>query len=101
MVSKRELQRPSLPSLGEGSMDRRKLAEVAGHSGGVTAAARGQGCAKQLEKPYSSRTRNRRKQGSRITGETRKSAERREGGGGPVVAEKRRNGRGAKRPCCG
>jgi hypothetical protein len=63
-------------------MDRRKLAEVAGHSGGVIAAARGQGCAKQLEKPYSSRTRNRRKQGSRITGETRKSVERREGGGG-------------------
>jgi hypothetical protein len=63
-------------------MDRRKLAEVPGHSCGVIAAARGQGCAKQLEKPCSSRTRNRRKQGSRITDETRKSVERREGGGG-------------------
>jgi hypothetical protein len=82
-------------------MDRRKLAEVAGHSGGVIAAARGQGCAKQLEKPYSSRTRNRRKQGSRITGEPGNRWKGERVAEGPVVAEKRRNGRGAKRPCCG
>jgi len=36
-------------------MARRKLTEATGHSGGVAAAARWQGCAKQLEKPSSPR----------------------------------------------
>src|ERR1035441_44167 len=75
-----ESQRPSLSSWGEGSMDRRRLTEAARHSGGVTAAARWQGCAKQLEKPSSPR-REIGGAGNRITGETGKSGERREGGG--------------------
>jgi hypothetical protein len=40
-------QRPSSLSEGEGSMDRRKLTDVAVHSGGVKATARWQGCPKQ------------------------------------------------------
>ena len=40
---------------GEGSMGRRTLADAADHSGGVGATAWGQGHAKQLEKPSSSR----------------------------------------------
>ena len=43
---------------GEGSMGRRSLADAAGHSGGVGAAAWGQGHAKQLEKPSSSHREN-------------------------------------------
>ena len=39
---------------GEGSLDRRTLADAAGHSGGVGATAWGQGRAKQLEKPSAS-----------------------------------------------
>ena len=61
-------------------MARRKLTEAAGHSGGVAAAARWQGCAKQLEKPSSPR-REIGGEESRITGDTGKSVERREGGG--------------------
>ncbi len=38
---------------GEGSMARRRLAEAAGHSGGVAATARWQGRAEQLERPSS------------------------------------------------
>ena len=49
-------RRPSLLLLGEGSMLHRRLAEAVVHSGGVLAAARGQGHAKQLEKPSSPRT---------------------------------------------
>jgi hypothetical protein len=48
-------QGPSPQPEGEGSMDRRNLAEAAIHSGGVKATARWQGRAKQLEKPSSSR----------------------------------------------
>lgn len=40
---------------GEGSMDRRRLADAADHSGGVGATAWGQGHAEQLEKPSASR----------------------------------------------
>jgi hypothetical protein len=36
-------------------MDRRNLTDAVSHSGGVRATARWQGCAKQLEKPSSSR----------------------------------------------
>jgi hypothetical protein len=61
-------------------MVRRKLTEAARHSGGVTAAARWQGCAKQREKPSSPR-REIGGERNRITGDTGKSGERREGGG--------------------
>jgi hypothetical protein len=53
-------------------MARRKLTEAAGHSGGVAAAARWQGCAKQLEKPSSPR-REIGGEGNRITGDTGRS----------------------------
>jgi hypothetical protein len=59
-------------------MARRKLTEAARHSGGAAAAARWQGCAKQLEKSSSPR-REIGGEGNRITGDTGKSAERREG----------------------
>ena len=62
-------------------MARRKLTEAARHSGGVAAAARWQGCAKQLEKPSSPRREIGGKKGNRITGDTGKSVEGREGGG--------------------
>jgi hypothetical protein len=68
-----------LSSGGEGSMARRKLTEATGHSGGV-AAARWQGCSKQLEKPFSPR-REIGGEGNRITGDTGKSVERRDVGG--------------------
>jgi len=55
VASKVLSQGPSPQPEGEGSMDRRKLTDAARHSGGVIAAARWQGCAKQLEKPSSSR----------------------------------------------
>jgi hypothetical protein len=74
-----ESQRPSLSSWGEGSMARRRLTEAARRSGGVTA-ARWQECAKQLEKPSSPR-REIAGERNRITGDTGKSVERREGGG--------------------
>ena len=48
-------RRPSPHPEGEGSMERRRLAEATCHSGGVVATARWQGHAKQLEKPSSSR----------------------------------------------
>ena len=83
-------------------MVRRKLTDTANHFGGVLATARWQGHIKQLEKPSSSRreisgagltyNRQHREKGKRKDGE--RVAE------GPVVAGKRRNGRGAKRPCC-
>jgi hypothetical protein len=50
-----EPQRPSPQRRGEGSMERRSLAEAASHSGGVEATARWQGRVEQLEKPSSSR----------------------------------------------
>ena len=55
VASKVLSQGPSPQPEGEGSMDRRKLTDAARHSGGVIAAARWQECAKQLEKPSSSR----------------------------------------------
>jgi hypothetical protein len=80
-------------------MDRRKLTDAAGHSGGAIATARGRGSIKQLEKPYPSR----REIGgaeNRITGITRKAVEDERVAEGPVVVVKRGNARGAKRPCC-
>jgi hypothetical protein len=52
----------------------------------------------QLEKPSSSR-REIGGAANRITGEPRKSVEGERVTEGPAVATKRRNGRGAKRPC--
>src|ERR1700682_116258 len=94
----KESQRPSLSSWGEGNMARRKLTEAARHSGGVTAAARWQGCAKQLEKPSSPR-REIGGERNRITGDTGKSATGERVTDGSVVAEKQSNVCGAKGPC--
>jgi hypothetical protein len=80
-------------------MDRRKLTDAAEHSGGVIATARGQGYIEQLEKPYPSRQEIV-GAGNRITGVTRKAVEDERVAEGPVVAGKRSNVRGAKRPCC-
>jgi hypothetical protein len=62
-------------------MERRKLTEAARHSGGVIATARWQGCAKQLEKPSSSR-REIGGAGKPYNRRTREIGGRREGGGG-------------------
>lgn len=52
---------------GEGSMSNLKLVDTETHSGGVVVAARKQGYAKKLEKPSSSRTRNRGRKVNPIT----------------------------------
>ena len=80
-------------------MDRRKLTEAEEHSGGAIATARWQGYVEQLEKPSLSR-REIGGAGNRITGITRKAVEDERVAEGPVVAVKRSNVRGAKRPCC-
>jgi hypothetical protein len=79
-------------------MDRCKLTEAEEHSGGAIATARWQGYVEQLEKPSSSR-REIGGAGNRITGVTRKAVEDERVAEGPVVAVKRSNVRGAKRPC--
>lgn len=84
---------------GEGSMARRKLTAATRHSGGVVATARRQGCTGQLEKPSSSHSETDGAE-SRITGDTGKSAEDERVAEGLVVAVKRSNVRGAKRPNC-
>src|SRR5438105_1250528 len=76
-----------------------QLAEAATHPGGVIAAARWQGCAKQLEKPSSSR-REIDGAGKPYNWAPRKSAEDERVSEGLVVAAKRSNVRGAKEPCC-
>jgi hypothetical protein len=80
-------------------MDRRRLTEAAKHSGGVTATARWQGCAEQLEKPSSPRGEIGGEE-NRITGDTGKSGNGERVTEGPVVAEKQSNVCGAKGPCC-
>ena len=90
-------QRPSPRLGGQGSMDRGRLTDAAGHSGGALATARGQGRVKQLEKPSSSRGEIC-GAGNRITGITGKSVDGERVAEGPVVATKRGNARGAKRP---
>src|SRR5437764_3919476 len=94
-----ESQGPSFSSWSEGSMNRRRLTEAAKHSGGVTAAARWQGCAKQLEKPSSPR-REIGGEGNRITGGTRKSGNGERVAERSAVATKSGNADGAKGPCC-
>jgi hypothetical protein len=59
---------------------RRTLADASVHFGGVAAAARGQGRAKQLEKPSSSRLQTGRSKVRHITG-YQENGGRREGGG--------------------
>ena len=90
---------PSPQLEGEGSMDRRKLTVAASHPGGVRAAARWQGHAKQLEKPSSSR-REIGGAGKPYNWTTRKSVEDERDSEGLIVAAKRSNFRGAKEPCC-
>ena len=51
-------RKPSLPLIGEGNIVGGKLAETAGDSGGVLAAARKEGLHAELEKPSWSRRRN-------------------------------------------
>jgi hypothetical protein len=68
-------------------------------SAGLVGTARWQGHAKQLEKPSSPR-REIGGAGSRITGDPGKSVEGERDSAGSVVARKRSNVRGAKRPCC-
>ena len=59
-----EFRRPSPLCGGEGRTMCRRLTDETRRSGGVVETARGQGQAKQLEKPSSFRPRNRRKQGT-------------------------------------
>jgi hypothetical protein len=80
-------------------MDRGRLTDAAGHSGGALATARRQGHIKQLEKPSSSRGEIRGAE-NRITGDNGKSVDGERVAEGPAVAMKRGNARGAKRPCC-
>ena len=80
-------------------MERRRLTDTTGHSGGVTATARWQGYAKQLEKPSSPR-REIGGEGNRITGDTGKSANGERVAEGSAVAMKSGNADGAKGPCC-
>ena len=79
-------------------MDRCKLIDAAGRSGGAIATARGQGHIEQLEKPSSSRGEIHGAE-NRITGDTGKSADGERVAEGPVVAAKQGNACGAKRPC--
>jgi hypothetical protein len=80
-------------------MGRRKLTDAADHPGGVRAAARWQGYAKQLEKPYSSRRENG-GAGKPYNWSPRKAVEGERESEGLIVARKRSNVRGAKEPCC-
>jgi RNA-directed DNA polymerase len=77
----------------------RKLVETAAHSGGAVVAARKQGYAKQLEKPSSSRTRNRGSKVGTITAETGSELKDERVADGFVVAKKAGNAAGAKEPC--
>ena len=95
-----EIRGPSLQPKGEGSMGWRTLTEAPEHSGGVLATAWWQGCAKQLEKPSSSRREIGGSWVGRITGSTGKSADDERVEDGSVVAMKRSNVRGARGPCC-
>jgi len=95
-----QVRRSSPLFQGEGSMRWCTLTEAPGHSGGVLATAWWQGCAKQLEKPSSSRREIGGSWVGRITGATGKSADGERVEDGSVVAMKRSNVRGARGPCC-
>src|SRR5713101_6647441 len=77
-----------------------RLTDGTRHSGGVTATARWQGCAEQLEKPSSPRREIGGAKRSRITATTGSRWKGERVTAGSVVAMKRSNVRGAKRPCC-
>src|SRR5712692_530592 len=81
-------------------MDCRNLTDATDHSGGVVATARWQGCAEQLEKPSSPRREIGGAKRSRITATTGSRWKGERVTAGSVVAMKRSNVRGAKRPCC-
>ena len=95
-----KVQRPSRPPHGEGSKHWRRLAEATGFSGGVVATAWWQGHAKQLEKPSSSQGESPWRKVDLITGDTGKWVEDERVAERLVVAMKRSNFRGAKRPHC-
>jgi len=100
VASKMRPRRSSPLFQGEGSMRWRTLTKAPEHSGGVLATAWWQGCAKQLEKPSSSRREIGGSWVGRITGSTGKSADGERVEDGSVVAMKRSNVRGARGPCC-
>src|SRR6266852_8205893 len=81
-------------------MDCRNLTDATDHSGGVVATARWQGCAEQLEKPSSPRREIGGAKRSRITAKTGSRWKGERVAAGSVVAVKRSNVRGVKRPCC-
>src|SRR5215472_8805624 len=68
-------RRPNPLVRDEGCMACRRLADAAGHFGGVVGPARWQGHAEQLVKPSSSPSRNRGSKVERITGKTGKAIE--------------------------
>ena len=76
------------------------MADATLHSGGVEAAARGQGHVKATGETLLVPSRERRKKVARITGAPGKSSEDERESDGLVVAMKRGNARGAKEPCC-
>src|SRR5215471_10408178 len=95
-----ESRRPSLSSWGEGSMDCRRLTEAAkplrrgrqGQHGGKVMPSNWRNPPRPGEKSA--------EQGNRIAGNTGKSADGERDSAGSVVARKRSNVCGAKRPCC-
>ncbi len=94
-----EIRRPSFPSLGEGSMDWRNLAEAPVYSGGVfgggTVTRTCEATGEALHVPW----RNLRSKTSPITDDTGKWSGGVRVADGSVVAEKPGNAGGAKGPC--
>src|SRR5215469_296312 len=76
-----------------------QLTDAAGRFGGMLGTARGQGHAKQLEKPPRPVEKSA-EQGSHITGKHREVGGRREGLGRAHSSGEAGNDRGAKGPCC-
>ena len=81
-------------------MGRRRLDDEAYHSGGVSSDGTMTRTRWKLEKPSSSHRETRWSKVGRITGNPGKSAEDERVAEGLVVAMKRSNARGAKRPYC-
>ena len=95
---KDKTRRPSLPFSGEGSMER-----CMDFCGATLRLWKGQHGDKVMLSNWRNPPRPVAKsaeQGSRITGDTGKSVEGERDSAGSVVARKRSNVRGAKRPCC-
>jgi hypothetical protein len=87
--------------MGEGGRTHRTPTDAMGPSGGVKPTAWGRGCAKQLEKPSSSRCALTGSKAERTTGHTGKSLDGERVAEGRVVALRRGKARGAKAPRCG